>query len=326
MTPIQPTFRLSGLSQCRLDFSKPSLGAPSLGEKRQFEGELPPLKRTKTETDKYINARTLSQKKHNLHSEYNDQYEPTGIKVITIRGRNLQLTELNLNLDSKHENHNIYEFVPNQPDLEIQTREISEDGEETTRTKTIILAETILKIPSTQHNDRKKTNLLIDTIKAIHRLEEDGVPLAEVFAHPGNFVDSENEKNGGFYLVKKMTTSIRSENRSKGIQNPLNDAVVLAFVKEWITKSANDKRIYIADFRADNVMQDENRKVFVVDPDLSPDKQDFEEVLYGTIKHWAGQTRDHFLTLIEDFVDAELKERLVSWYDKGYEPKDCVNG
>lgn len=267
----------------------------------------------------------ISQRSFHLTSKFDADFKQTAQKIFKIEGRDLEIELLALNLDSQNQNHNVYRFVDGQPDLAICTKE--SDG--STVEKTIILAETILKIPKPTLNNQKKTQLMKTTINAINHFIAAGVPLAEVFAHPENFVDSTNAKNGGFYLYKKMTVSIRGENKSKGIENPLKDPVVLKFVKEWLTKSANDKYTYIADFRPDNVMKDiegPDGHVFVIDPDLNLDKQDFEESLHASLRHWAGESREFIEQLTEDFEDTALKEKMLNSFDQNIQPKYCING
>ncbi|KAF3362402.1 hypothetical protein PHSC3_000999 [Chlamydiales bacterium STE3] len=114
-------------------------------------------------------------------------------------------------------------------------------------------------------------DLVENDAKAVAYCHENGIPLPTYYLCPQDFIDSQNIKNGNFWLIEKMEKEVSTADWEEG--QPFDslssqNRKVLDFVRFWLEKSFAEKRDVINDFFPRNVMWDREGNLKIVDPSL----------------------------------------------------------
>jgi hypothetical protein len=201
--------------------------------------------------------------------------ESAQLSVIMINGKQYHIIPLS---DGKGEFHKVFEFAE-KTSIQVGDRVLSTD-------------KLVLKILNSATVGPNKVKEVIQGDSAGYEsLLANGVPLAEVYVDPINFVDSVDPKNGMFWLVEKMPVRITGEAWSGSVEvNELDSESkrILTWAKEWLTNMANSKTDLINDFRRRNTMCDEEGNIKVIDYS-EPEKEEWD-IKYGICRYaidWA---------------------------------------
>lgn len=182
----------------------------------------------------------------------------------------------------------------------------------------------ILKIPSGNSSEILKSGLAKfheNDLKAYNYLLENSVPVPNVYVSPTTdlndpyyFNDLLDETNGGFWIMERMKSNISCkgwetmDSSEKLDSLAPSDLKLLMFVKNFLTKSANEKKEIINDFYPRNMMEGNDGNFYVVDFSLPIDSnlkfnEDFEwqQHLYSYVKAWANGNSQVWTLLISDF-------------------------
>lgn len=134
----------------------------------------------------------------------------------------------------------------------------------------------------------------------------EGLPVPKVFLFPDETIDTQDAKNGGFWIIEKMKRKI-SCNAWKSINSvdllSQEDKRVLEFVRGCLTQSATESREVINDFYPRNVMINFQDTPCIVD--FSEAQNDEWEInLFGYLIAWSNGNEVIWNWLIAKFPEA----------------------
>lgn len=147
-----------------------------------------------------------------------------------------------------------------------------------------------------------------EDLKGYDQLVQYGVPVVESFIRPDLFNDPENERNGNFWIVRRLTTSVSVDAwRTCSDEEALKNFKPLAFAKAWLRRAAEvyiKERIeLINDFYPRNVMADAAGNLQIVDF-AAPQNDDVMENLYSYLKAWSNCNQNVWNFLVSSFPDS----------------------
>ena len=215
----------------------------------------------------------------------------SGIEVEGVAEENLpRIFEMNgafynIELMSKGNNHCVYKFM---------------DSE--------YMKNKVLKFVLNTKNNNSISKINSDAEASYKKMEENRVPLPIVYAMPSTFVDTQNPKNGGFWLIEKMKEEVTSNWPQGATMETLSsqDKAVVDFVKDILTTSAKLEKEVVNDFFPRNVMRNEEGQLCVVDfsSEFKGEKWEFETYMFKYLLAWSNRNEHVWQYLIADFPEA----------------------